>query len=52
MGRDTDMGDQLFGILIVLVTLAAAVAGASYVFAMTAEREPDGERRSSSTVPR
>ena len=43
------MGDQLFGVLIVLVALIGAVAAASYIFAMTAEREPESERRSSSS---
>jgi hypothetical protein len=47
------MGDQLFGILIVLLALVGAVVGASYVYALTAEREPDRdhEPRSGSPVP-
>jgi hypothetical protein len=47
------MGDQLFGILIVLLALVGAVAGASYVYALTAEREPERERepRPGSPVP-
>jgi hypothetical protein len=47
------MGDQLFGILIVLLALVGAVVGASYMYALTAEREPERERevRSGSPVP-
>ena len=45
------MGDQLFGILIVLLALVGAVAGASYVYALTAERETGRTPRSASPVP-
>jgi hypothetical protein len=47
------MGDQLFGILIVLLALVGAVAGATYLYALTAEREPERERepRPGSPVP-
>jgi hypothetical protein len=45
------MGDQLFGILIVLLALVGAVVGASYMYALTAEREPEREPRSGSPVP-
>jgi hypothetical protein len=44
------MGDQLFGILIVLLALVGAVAGASYVYALTAEREPARAPRSGTPV--
>jgi hypothetical protein len=44
------MGDQLFGILIVFLALVGAVAGASYVYALTAEREPEREPRSGTPV--
>jgi len=45
------MGDQLFGILIVLLALVGVAAGASYVYAFTAEREPERESRPGSPVP-
>jgi hypothetical protein len=44
------MGDQLFGILIVLLALVGAVAGASYVYALTAEPDLESEPRSGSPV--
>ena len=40
------MGDQLFGILIVLLALVGAADGASYVYALTAGHEPECEPRS------
>jgi hypothetical protein len=50
VGKPEAMGDQLFGILIVLLALVGAVAGASYVYAFTAEREPEREPRPGSRV--
>jgi len=38
------MGDQLFGIVVVLLALVGAVVAATYVFALTAEREPEVKR--------
>ena len=35
------MGEQLFGIVVVLLALVGAVVAATYVFALTAEREPE-----------
>ncbi len=45
------MGDQLFGILIVLLALVGAVAGASYMCALTAGRERERGPRSGSPIP-
>jgi hypothetical protein len=36
---------QLIGLLVVILAFGAAIAGAAYVFAMTAEREPERARR-------
>jgi hypothetical protein len=37
------MGDQLFVIVVTIMVMVAAVVGASYVFAITAERDPDAK---------
>ena len=44
------MGDQLLVIVAVLLALVAAIAGSSYVFAITAEpaREPDPKEHAES----
>ncbi len=46
------MGDQLFGILIVLLALVGVVVGASYMYALTSEREPERESRTGSPASR
>ena len=43
--------EQLIGILIVGLAFVAAISGASYIYAMTAEREPERDRRSQPSTP-
>jgi hypothetical protein len=42
------MGAQLLVVALVIVALVGAIAAASYVFAITAEREPDPRPRANS----
>ncbi len=46
------MSAHVIGITLMLVAFAAVILAATYVFAATAEREPESRRSRSSSSPR